>query len=284
MEYDTNNIPDMTDDELMHWGVRGMKWGVRRYQNKDGTLTSAGRKRYNAELAKVREQEKTIKNRTAVKNRLDRLAARKQAVEDAKRELDGDKKSLFKKKTSIVRDGKQEQPQRKKLSEMSDEELSNTIRRLQMENQYKSLTATPESKATVSKGDSFVKKFWNQSVSPAVQEAGKTLIRDKMLQIGKNKLGLNAKETEDYTSKLAKEVKRLNLEKSYRNLKEEAASAAKKTSETKAAEQLRQDLDDLASSGKKYTTSRLAKDRDWERFRKKYSWGVENYAMDEVND
>ena len=36
------------DNELYHWGVKGMKWGVRRYQNKDGTLTAAGRKRNNS--------------------------------------------------------------------------------------------------------------------------------------------------------------------------------------------------------------------------------------------
>ena len=36
----------MNNDNLKHHGVLGMKWGVRRYQNKDGSLTSAGRKRY----------------------------------------------------------------------------------------------------------------------------------------------------------------------------------------------------------------------------------------------
>lgn len=33
--------------ELQHYGVKGMKWGVRRYQSKDGSLTPAGKKRYN---------------------------------------------------------------------------------------------------------------------------------------------------------------------------------------------------------------------------------------------
>lgn len=34
------------DNTLAHHGVKGMKWGVRRYQNYDGTLTSAGKQRY----------------------------------------------------------------------------------------------------------------------------------------------------------------------------------------------------------------------------------------------
>lgn len=36
----------LDEDELEHYGVLGMKWGIRRYQNKDGTLTPAGKKRY----------------------------------------------------------------------------------------------------------------------------------------------------------------------------------------------------------------------------------------------
>lgn len=34
------------DPELYHWGIKGMRWGIRRYQNPDGTLTPEGRARY----------------------------------------------------------------------------------------------------------------------------------------------------------------------------------------------------------------------------------------------
>ena len=37
----------MNETTLQHWGIKGMKWGVRRYQNKDGSLTPAGKARYN---------------------------------------------------------------------------------------------------------------------------------------------------------------------------------------------------------------------------------------------
>ena len=35
----------MSSNELTHHGIKGMRWGVRRYQNKDGSLTKAGRKK-----------------------------------------------------------------------------------------------------------------------------------------------------------------------------------------------------------------------------------------------
>lgn len=43
-------------DELYHHGILGQKWGVRRFQNKDGSLTSAGKKRYGSEGSDSREK------------------------------------------------------------------------------------------------------------------------------------------------------------------------------------------------------------------------------------
>lgn len=45
---DKNDILRMIDERehLAHWGIKGQKWGVRRFQNEDGSLTPEGRKRY----------------------------------------------------------------------------------------------------------------------------------------------------------------------------------------------------------------------------------------------
>lgn len=56
-------IRRINNDELYHHGVKGQRWGVRRYQNPDGTLTSAGQKRLYKDVKKDIKRAKKLQER-----------------------------------------------------------------------------------------------------------------------------------------------------------------------------------------------------------------------------
>lgn len=76
-------VTKFKDDELAHFGTKGMHWGVRRYQNTDGSLTPEGKRRYGYEGTKSNISKNDIHNYTKspkltarVLNTLDRHRAR----------------------------------------------------------------------------------------------------------------------------------------------------------------------------------------------------------------
>lgn len=75
---------EKNEEMLEHHGIKGQKWGVRRFQNKDGTRTALGKKRESSPDAKEKEARKSdVKNRRTMsdadlKKRIERMRLEKE--------------------------------------------------------------------------------------------------------------------------------------------------------------------------------------------------------------
>lgn len=234
---------------MIHSGVKGMRWGIRRYQNKDGSLTPAGKKKYGTKTNFEKVQ--AVRRAGEKKRTVD--AARNKANARTEAEIAKLKKKygLEDKKTE---ESSSAQQKKKSLSEMTDEELRNTINRTRMENEYKNLY--PEQ---VSKGQRFVKSIANDVLAPAAKNIGRQYLEKTL----KDKLGLNSK---DGIEGLRKEVEKLRLEKERKDLKnpkkdpyKEKQEAIRNYSTQKAYDKMMDEINKSAvkhsDSGKKWTDS-----------------------------
>lgn len=74
-------------DELYHHGIKGMKWGVRRYRNYDGSYTQAGLKRYDKAMETYEKRKSEYKTAKSSGLKGDTLKLKKAKVKGAKREV-----------------------------------------------------------------------------------------------------------------------------------------------------------------------------------------------------
>jgi hypothetical protein len=138
-------------DELKHYGILGMKWGVRRYQNKDGTLTPAGKKRYNQDIRTNLSKKKGSRIDTSTpdpKRWVKEDIERKKKITDASSKLVTQLQNI-EKETSM-------KTTKMELSKMTDKEMRDRINRELLERQYAGLFGS-ENASNISKGREFVK-------------------------------------------------------------------------------------------------------------------------------
>lgn len=136
----------MNNNYIMHWGIRGMKWGVRRYRNPDGTLTDAGKKRYNRDIYENAGKKKENRINTSnpdpdrwVKENLTRSRNLTREARTLTQEAD----NLNRLTTSGKRKSK-----RMDLSKMTDKEMRDKINRELLERQYDQLFNEMDKKNT----------------------------------------------------------------------------------------------------------------------------------------
>lgn len=133
-------IPSSSD--LQHHGILGMKWGIRRYQNKDGSLTAAGKKRREAQAKTDERKEKAYS--PSIKRGKDKspISPAEQIAQNASSAISG-AKTIVDGAEGIRRTKNDSQS---KVSQMSDEELERAIKRLKLEQEYERLSPKETSK------------------------------------------------------------------------------------------------------------------------------------------
>lgn len=140
----TTDISESSEDfELFHYGIKGMKWGVRRPDGPDGTVSSG-----------VRRKEKREAKAAA-------KAEARGGDEAWKRPVTGDARSANNKRTRIKRHG---------TDALDNKELQSLVKRMNLEQQYSSLVENQKASSRRRGAESYVKDILKDAGKQAATE------------------------------------------------------------------------------------------------------------------
>lgn len=162
------------DDELCHWGIKGQRWGERRFQNEDGSWTPEGRERYGkgdgerVKIERARATYNTQKYKADLKSKAQKEKDIRSAKEERNRIKENSKTMLLARKKQSKFDVLNKKENAKlenqgrpksgfgKTKNMSDEELAKAIDRLKLQAEYnKQYVLATQPNATLVKADRF---------------------------------------------------------------------------------------------------------------------------------
>ena len=211
--------------ELYHHGIKGMKWGIRRYQNKDGSLTQAGKK--HRSIGQVIKDHKTAKKR---------------------------KKALEKARVTKAKNAKERERHQKALEsgrlpvkKMTDEELKAAITRLDNEQKYK------QKQLENSTLRRFGNKLVNETIIPAATESGKEVAKKYLTKELSKAMGLDEKKVKSVYDQVKEEAEIAKWKKQTFNDKRDLAESQKRykqhLDEEKTKKEAQSQVDDYNKRG-----------------------------------
>ena len=255
-------VNSCTNEELFHHGIKGMRWGIRRYQNKDGSLTPKGQKRYNKEMEKLKAEKKKLRNEARVKKKMDKLDELKSDVEKLKNGEEPNETAAQKKERLLKSTNPKELYENRDL--LSTFELNERINRIDTEARLQGKIVEEKQQSGLEWANDKMRSGKNTidnvtNLYKSVDNAYNTFVNSTAGKIMENSLGIKFPTGE-------KPKKEFNLEDFWKNRNKKTTQEIMDVNKRlKAEESIKQKIDAMDADKKKAEAQKQVDDynKNW---------------------